>query len=81
MLAAGHSANYERGAIGRVATYEDILWIFRMFGLEESHSQQNKFSLDNLGFALLNHDGATTLWIWLPVNLLNLYTSQLAILA
>ena len=52
-----------------------------MFRLQESHSQQNQLGLYDFGLALLNHNGATTFWVWLPVYLLNFYACQLAILA
>ena len=81
LTTTGHRADYERGTISRVATDEDVLGILRMFRLQESHSQQTELGLDNLGLALLDHDGATAFWVWLPVNLLNLYASQFAVLA
>ena len=51
-----------------------------MLWLQESHSQQNQLGLDDFGLTLLYHDGATTLWVWLPVDFLNLHASQFAIL-
>ena len=80
LLAAGHSADDKAGAIGRVATYEDVLGVFLMLWLQESHGQQNEFGLDDFGLTFLYHDGATALRVWLPVDFLNFHACQLAIL-
>jgi hypothetical protein len=52
-----------------------------MLWLEEAHSQQNQLGLNDFGLALLYHDGASTLWVGLPFNLLNFYASEMAILS
>ena len=81
VFTTGHSANYERGTIGRVAADEYVLGVFRMLWLQKSHRQQHEFGLDDFGLAPLYHDGPTALWIGFPVNLLHLHTCQLTILA
>ena len=45
------------------------------------HSQQDQFGLDNLGLALLNHEGTTTGGVRFPVDFLNADTRQVTILA
>ena len=52
-----------------------------MFGLQESHGEEHELGLDDLWLAFLDHDGATTLWIGLPVNLLHLDASEFAVFA
>ena len=81
LSATGQSTNYKGGTIGGITADEDVLRVLRVFGLEEAHSQENKFGLDDFRFALLNHDGTTTVGIGFPVNLLNLYTCEVTIFA
>ena len=51
-----------------------------MFRLQESHSEKDKFGFNDLGLALLYHDGATTIGIGLPVDFLYFHTRQSSIL-
>ena len=52
-----------------------------MLRLEEAHGQKHEFGLDNLGLAFLDHNRTTTVGVGPPVDFLNFYTCQFAVLA
>ena len=81
LYTACHSPYYERGTTLGIAADKDIVRVFGVLRLQKSHGQQTKFGLDDLGLALLYHDGTAAIRIWLPVDFLNLNTSQTAVLA
>jgi len=51
-----------------------------MLWLQEAHGEEYQFGLDDLRLTLLNHNGASTFWVWLPVYLLNFYSCKFAVL-
>ena len=80
LLTAGHSSDYQTGAIGRVAAYEHVLGIFGVFGLQEAHGQQTELGLDDFRLTLLDHDGTTAVGIGFPIDFLYFHTSELPVL-
>ena len=79
--ATGHRTDNEAGTARGIATHKDILRILRMLRLQESHSQQDKFGLDNLGLPLLDHQWTPAFWVGLPVDFLHFHAGQFAVLA
>ena len=77
---AGHGAHYERGTVLGIAAHKDVLGIFRVLWLQESHGQQAELCLNDEGLALLHHDGTTALGVGFPVYFLHLHTRQSAVL-
>ena len=51
-----------------------------MLWLQESHSEQYEFGLDDLWLAFLHHNGAPTLRIGLSIDLLHFHPREFTIL-
>lgn len=81
LLAGGHSADDEAGAVSRVAADEDVGGVLWVLWLQEAHSQQAEFSLDDFGFPFLDHDGTSAVGVGFPIDFLHLDACQLALLA
>ena len=81
LLATGHGADDERGAVGGVAADENVLRVLRMLGLEESHGEEHELGLDDFGLSGLDHDGTTAGGIGLPINGLDADAGEFAVLA
>ena len=79
LLARGHSADDEAGAVSGVATDEDVGGVLWVLWLQEAHSQQAEFSLDDFGLPFLDHDGTSAVGVGLPIDFLHLDACQLAI--
>ena len=52
-----------------------------MLGLQETHSEENEFCLDDFRLAFLYHNGRSTFWIRFPINLLYLDSREFAVFA
>ena len=78
--AAGHGANHEGSAVGRIAADEYVLRVLGMLGLQEAHGEEDELGLDDLRLTLLDHYRTTTFRIWFPIDFLNFHTCQFAVL-
>ena len=79
LFTTGHGTDYEGGAVGRVTTDKNVLRIFRVLWFQESHGEETELSLDDFGFALLDHNGTTTIGVGLPIDFLHFHACQLSV--
>ena len=79
LFTTGHGTDNEGGAVGRVTTDKNVLRIFRVLWFQESHGEETELSLDDFGFALLNHNGTTTVGVGLPIDFLHFHACQLSV--
>ena len=79
LLAAGHSADDEGGAVEGVAADEDVRGVGGVVGLEEAHGEEAELGLDDFGLALLNHDGTSAGGVGFPVDFLDADAGEVAV--
>ena len=81
LLAAGDGSHHEAGSVGSITTNEDVLRILRMLRFEESHGEEDEFSLDDFRLTRFDHDGTTAFRVGLPVDGLNADASDMTVFA